>query len=51
MYRWLIVLALLAGLGGSSYLSWRGHGAEQRRPGGGVTSMEDGTGFPTPKAP
>jgi len=51
MYRWLIVLGLLLGLGGTSYLSWRGHAGEVKAPGGGVTSMEDGTGFPTPKAP
>ena len=50
MYRWITVSLLLAGLGGSGYLSWRGHSGEVKSPGG-VTSMEDGTGFPTPKAP
>ena len=51
MYRVLMVLALLLGLGGTSYLSWRGHAEDTRTPADTVESMEDGTGFPTPKVP
>ena len=45
--RFVFTLLLLAGLAGSAYLSWRGH-PEVNGP---VHSLEDGTGFPTPKAP
>lgn len=51
MYRWIFVLAILLGLGGTSYLSWRGHGNQVKSPADTVSSMEDGTGFPTPKVP
>ena len=45
--RFLFTVLLLLGLAGAGYLSWHGH----PEVGGPVTSAEDGTGFPTPKAP
>lgn len=45
MQRWITIFLLLGGLGFGSYLSWRGHGNDP----GKVTTMEDGTGFPTPR--
>lgn len=43
MYRWLVVLALLSGLGITGYVSHQGVKD------GSVTVMEDGSGFPTPR--
>lgn len=44
MYRWIAVLLLLGGLVLTGYVSHRGV-----TPGGPVTSLEDGSGFPTPR--